>query len=84
MSHVRILATVTVAAVVLGIAGAGTARAEFFGCNDRPGKVLYDSSWHSNRYFRSSPAYSTQPRRVVSHARVTYSSASRYYDSRYH
>jgi hypothetical protein len=82
MSHVRILATLTVAAVVLGTVCAGTARAEFFGCNDRPGKVLYDSGWHSSRYIRSSQAYSTQPRRV-SRARVTYSSQSRYYVSRY-
>ena len=82
MSHVRIRATLTVAALALGTVCAGTARAEFFGCNDRPGKVLYDSGWHSSRYIRSSHDYWSQPRRV-SHARVTYSNQSRYYVSRY-
>jgi hypothetical protein len=84
MSRARFSAVLTAATVVLGLAAIAPAHAEFFGCNDRPGKVLYDSSWHSgSRYSRYAHDYSTQPRHVA-RARVTYSSARRYYDSRYH
>jgi hypothetical protein len=81
MSRVHVLAAF---AVVVGIAASAPARAEFFGCNDRPGQVLYDSSWHhgASRYVRYSRAYVAPPRRLA-HARVIYSSAPRYYDSRY-
>jgi len=76
MSHVRMAAVLTIAVLAAGAALTGTARAEFFGCNDRPGKVLSDSSWHS-RVSRSSvragSIFSTQPRQ-----RVIYSSAPRY------
>jgi hypothetical protein len=83
MSHVRSMAALGGMVLVLGMAAAGPARAEFFGCNDRPGKVLYDSSWHSGgRYSRYTHDYSAQTHRPV-HARVTYSSPSRYYVSRY-
>jgi hypothetical protein len=84
MSHVPIAAGLAAAAILLGLAGAGPARAEFFGCNDRPGQVLYDSGWHHGaaRSTRYTPLYSAQPRRSRQ-ARVTYSSAPRYYDSRY-
>jgi len=84
MSHVRTAAGLLAVAAVLGLAGAAPARAEFFGCSDRPGQVLYDSGWHhgaahSRRYTR---VYSAQPHRSRQ-ARVTYSSAPRYDDSRY-
>ncbi|HXD45682.1 MAG TPA: hypothetical protein VN655_11155 [Pseudolabrys sp.] len=84
MSRVRSMAALGGAVLILGMAAAGPARAEFFGCNDRPGKVLYDSGWHSggSRYTRYSHDYSAQPHRTA-HARVTYSSASRYYGSHY-
>lgn len=82
MSHVRLMAALAVAAVALGLAGTGTARAEFFGCNDRPGKVLYDSGWHSSATRHYAGVFASQPRRV-SHARVTYSGAQRYYGSHY-
>lgn len=84
MSHVRSMAALGGAALILAVAAAGPARAEFFGCNDRPGKVLYDSGWHSggSRYARYTSDYSAQPRRTA-HARVTYSSAPRYYLSHY-
>jgi hypothetical protein len=81
MSHVHLAAAV----IVVGLTGIGPARAEFFGCNDRPGQVLYDSGWHHGaaRTSRSySRDYSAQPRHYRQ-AHVTYSSAPRYYDSRY-
>jgi hypothetical protein len=73
------------AALVLGLVGTAPARAEFFGCNDRPGQVLYRSGPHysatrTTRYY--SRDYSAQSRRYRQ-AHVTYSSAPRYYDSRY-
>jgi len=76
MSFVRMAAVLTVAVLAAGAALTGTARAEFFGCNDRPGKVLSDSSWHRSA---SRPAphfslFSSPPR----HQRVVYSSAPRY------
>ena len=84
MSHVRSMAALAGAVLILGVAAAGPARAEFFGCNDRPGKVLYDSGWHSggSRYTRYTRDYSAQAHRTA-HARVTYSSPSRYYVSHY-
>lgn len=82
MSHVRLAVVLTAAAVALGLAGA--ARAEFFGCNDRPGQVLYDSSWHhgGSRYARYTHDYSAQPYRAA-HVRATYSGAPRYDSARY-
>ena len=77
MSHVRMAAVLTVASVVLGVAGSAPARAEFFGCNDRPGKVLSDSSWHRSAPRQTShytSIFGTQPRQQ----RVIYSSAPRY------
>ena len=77
MSHVRMAAVLTVASVVLGMAGTAPARAEFFGCNDRPGKVLSDSSWHRSAQRQTSHytgLFGTQPRQQ----RVIYSSAPRY------
>jgi hypothetical protein len=76
MAHVRLAAALVVAVLAAGAALTGTARAEFFGCNDRPGKVLSDSSWHSRTTrpaTRYSGIFSTQPRQ-----RVIYSSAPRY------
>jgi hypothetical protein len=78
-------AGLALAALVLGLAGTAPARAEFFGCNDRPGQVLYRSSTHysaariTHNYSRD---YSAQSRRYRQ-AHVTYSSVPRYYDSRY-
>ena len=85
MSHVRLAAGLAAAVIVLGSAGVAPARAEFFGCNDRPGQVLYSSgrhysAVHTSRYY--SRDYSAQPRRYRQ-AHVTYSSAPRYDDSRY-
>ena len=85
MSHVRLAAGLTAAVIVLGLTGIAPARAEFFGCNDRPGQVLssggrhYSAAHTSRSYTRD---YSAQPRRYRQ-AHVTYSSAPRYYDSRY-
>lgn len=84
MLHVRMAAGLAVAVIVLGLTGVAPARAEFFGCNDRPGQVLYNSGRHlgavrTSRYTRD---YSAQPRRYRQ-AHVTYSSAPHYYDSRY-
>ena len=75
MSLVRTAAVLTVAILAAGAALTGTARAEFFGCNDRPGKVLSDSSWHSraSRPATRTSIFSTQPRQ-----RVIYSSVPRY------
>ena len=76
MSHVRMAAVLAIASLALGMAGTAPARAEFFGCNDRPGKVLYDSSWHrgaSRQATRTSGLFAAQPRP----SRVTYSSAPR-------
>jgi len=75
MSHVRMTALVG-AILVAGAAFSGPAHAEFFGCNDRPGKVLSDSSWHS-RASRPAPRFGglfAPPRQQ----RVIYSSAPRY------
>ncbi len=84
MSHVRMAAGLAAAVIALGLTGVAPARAEFFGCNDRPGQVLYSSGHHYSaahtRY--DSRDYSAQPRRYRQ-AHVTYSSAPRYYDSRY-
>jgi len=76
MSHVRMAAVLTIAVLAAGAALTGTARAEFFGCNDRPGKVLSDSSWHRSASRQAShfSLFSSQPR----HQRVVYSSAPRY------
>ena len=76
MAHVRMAAALMVASLVLGLAGMAPARAEFFGCNDRPGKVLSDSSWHRSASRQTShfSLFSSQPR----HQRVVYSSAPRY------
>lgn len=91
MSHARLsaaLATVAICGLILPLAGASSARAEFFGCNDRPGQVLYDSNWshggaRTSRSARYTHEYSAQPRRTTA-ARVTTSGARRYYsDSRY-
>ena len=84
MSHVRLAAGLAAAAIVLGSVGVTPARAEFFGCNDRPGQVLYNGGWHRSaaRTTRYSHDYSAQPRRYRQ-AHVTYSSAPRYDDSRY-
>jgi len=84
MSQVRLTAGLAAAVIVLGLAGVAPARAEFFGCNDRPGQVLYDSGWHHGaaRTSRYARGYSAQPRRYRQ-AHVTYSGAPRYYDSRY-
>jgi hypothetical protein len=83
MSHARLAAGLAAAVIVLGLAGVAPARAEFFGCNDRPGQVLYRSGVHTSttrtaRY--DGRDYSVQPRR---YRHVTYSSAARYYDSHY-
>ena len=85
MSHARLAAGLAAAVIVLGSTGIAPARAEFFGCNDRPGQVLYrsgtqNSAARTTRYY--SRDYSAQPRRYRQ-AHVTYSSAPRYYDSRY-
>lgn len=87
MSHVRMSAALTAVTVALGLLSAGPARAEFFGCNDRPGQVLYQSgARYSGGSYRQTMRYThefaAQPRRV-SHQRVTYSGARRYYDSQY-
>lgn len=87
MSHVRMSAVLTAMTLALGLLSAVPARAEFFGCNDRPGQVLYESGarYSSGSYHqttRYTHEFAAQPRRV-SHQRVTYSSARRYYDSRY-
>jgi hypothetical protein len=77
-------AALAAATVVLGVAGTVPARAEFFGCNDRPGQVLYDSSWHTNnRYARYVHDYSAQPRRY-DHVRVTSYGSRRYNSSRHY
>lgn len=85
MSHVRMAAGLAAAVLVVGLTGIAPARAEFFGCNDRPGQVLYRSGPHysaarTTRYYTRD--YSAQPHRYRQ-AHVTYSSAPRYYDSRY-
>ena len=84
MSLEHRVAGVAAAIIVLGLAGIAPARAEFFGCNDRPGQVLYNSGWHrgGTRTSHASRDYSAQPRRYRQ-AHVTYSSIPRYYDSRY-
>lgn len=87
MSHVRRAAGLAAAVIVLGLTGIAPARAEFFGCNDRPGQVLYQSgARYSGGSYRQTMRYThefaAQPRRV-SHQRVTYSGARRYYDSQY-
>ena len=84
MSHVRMAAGLAAAIIVLGLTGIAPARAEFFGCNDRPGQVLHSSGWQhsSTRTSRYTRDYSAQPRRYRQ-AHVTYSSVRRYYDSRY-
>jgi len=84
MSRVLRPAVLAAAALLTGLAATAPARAEFFGCNEPHTKVSYSSSSsrQAYRYVRSSHEYSAQARRV-SHARVTYSSASRYYDSHY-
>jgi len=84
MSHIRLAAVLATATVAIGLAGVSDARAEFFGCNDRPGQVLYDSSWHNggSRYARYTHDYSAKPHRT-SHARVTHLSVPRYYSARY-
>ena len=90
MSHVRMAAVLTVASVVLGMAGTAPARAEFFGRNDRPGKVLSARSvtdddlhflqqiglrWARLEYDAGDVRlFGTQPRQQ----RVIYSSAPRY------
>ena len=77
MSYVRMAAVLTVAVLAAGAALTGNARAEFFGCNDRPGKVLSDSSWHRSAPRQTSHytgLFGTQPRQQ----RVIYSSAPRY------
>jgi len=76
MAHVRMAAALMVASLVLGLAGMAPARAEFFGCNDRPGKVLSDSSWYRSASRQTShfSIFPSQPR----HQRVVYSSAPRY------
>ncbi|HEX2536833.1 MAG TPA: hypothetical protein VHL13_01010 [Pseudolabrys sp.] len=77
MSHVRMAAALTIASLVMGLVAAVPARAEFFGCNDRPGKVLSDSSWHRGASRQTSHTFgifTSQPR----HQRVIYSSAARY------
>jgi hypothetical protein len=84
MSHVHRAAGLAAAIIVLGLICTAPARAEFFGCNDRPGQVLYSSGHRTvaraARY--DSRDYSASPRRYRQ-AKVTYSSAPRYYDSRY-
>jgi hypothetical protein len=84
MSHVRGAAGLAAAVIVLGLTGIAPARAEFFGCNDRPGKVLYSSGGYQSaaRSAHYTRDYSVAPRRYRQ-AHVTYSSARRYYDSRY-
>lgn len=87
MSHVRMSAVLTAVTVALGLLSAVPARAEFFGCNDRPGQVLYQSgARYSGGSYRQTTRYThefaAQPRRA-SHQRVTYSTARRYYDSHY-
>jgi hypothetical protein len=75
MAHVRTAAALVVAVLVTGAALTGTARAEFFGCNDRSVRVS-DSGWHSRttrQPTRYSGIFSTQPRQ-----RVIYSSVPRY------
>lgn len=82
MSHARLSAALAAATLALGLASAVPAHAEFFGCNDHSTRV-YSGGWHtSSRYTHYSHTYTSQPRRVA-HARVTYSGATRYYDSRY-
>jgi hypothetical protein len=77
-SQFRRAALMAAATVVLVVVGSGAARAEFFGCNDRPGQVLYDSRWHhANRYSRYARDHSARVRRA-GHARVTYARAPRY------
>lgn len=73
----RVRSAAALAAVIVAMSVAGPARAEFFGCNDRPGKVLYDSSWRAGttrHAARSNNIFAAQPRQP----RVTYSTAPRY------
>ena len=77
MSHVRLAAALTLAYLVVGIAGTAPAQAEFFGCNDRSGKVVSSSSWHSRASRQTSRFggfFAPQPHQP----RVIYSSAPRY------
>ena len=88
MSHVRMSAVLTAVTVALGLLSAVPARAEFFGCNDRPGQVLYQSgARYSSGSYRQTTRYThefaAQPRRV-SHQRVSYSGARRYYHRQYY
>jgi hypothetical protein len=87
MSHVRMPAVLTAVTVALGLLSAVPARAEFFGCNDRPGQVLHESgARYSGGSYRQTTRYThdfaAQPRRI-SHQRVSYSSGGRYYGSQY-
>ena len=88
MSHVRMSAVLSAVTVALGLLSAVPARAEFFGCNDRPGQVLYQSGarYSSGSYrqtIRYTHEFAAQPRRV-SHQRVSYSGARRYYHRQYY
>jgi hypothetical protein len=87
MSHVRMSAVLTAVIVALGLTSAVPAHAEFFGCNDRPGKVLYQSgARYSGGSYRQTARYTHEfaaQQRRVSRQRVTYSGARRYYGSQY-
>lgn len=77
--------------LALTLGGLAPASAEFFGCHDRPGQLLYSyngpaSAYHgrsATRYSRAyTDAYAAQSRRYrVSHSR-TYSGSSRYWTER--
>lgn len=68
---------VLVGAAVLSLSLAAPARAEFFGCKDRSGQVLYTYNGTPGQFHdRYSQNYAVRPR--YSHSRTTYYESRRY------
>lgn len=84
MSLARGLTVFAATVAILVVAGAVSARAEFFGCNDHSGRVVYESRWHDggSHYVRDARDHWAHPRHI-SRARVTYLTARRYYETHY-
>lgn len=70
-------------ALALSLVLAAPARAEFFGCQDRAGQVLYTYSGTPGQFHgRYANNYAAQPRPRYGHSRASYSENRRYWNDR--